>query len=208
LKEELARVEPVFEIFEKKKIFSRVTVSVDTYKSVVASVALHAGSRMVNDVTALRGDTKMASVLAKSDCRIVMMYAKERDGRTTRRVKKYDDVMQTVSNFFEERLEFALVHGIGRKRIVLDPGMGAFVSGDGKYSFEILWRLRELTIFGLPLLVGTSRKGFLGGDVGERLGASLGTAAMAYMNGASILRVHDVAESKRCLDALWNTVNT
>jgi dihydropteroate synthase len=86
--------------------------------------------------------------------------------------------------------------------------MGAFVSGDGKYSFEILWRLRELTIFGLPLLVGTSRKGFLGGDIGERLGASLGTAAMAYMNGASILRVHDVAESKRCLDALWNTVNT
>lgn len=202
-KEELARVKPVLELFSAKKIFKKIKVSVDTYRSTVASAALESGVAMINDVTALRGDAKMASVLAKSKCEVVMMYSKDTTARTTREKLAYDDVMETVISFLEERVDYAVAKGISRDRLILDPGMGAFVSGDAKYSFEILRRLKELQIFGLPILVGTSQKSFLGGKIDERREGTLASSCVAYMNGASILRVHDVGAARRGLDAVW-----
>ncbi len=206
LKEELARIEPVLDIFAKKKIFSKIKISVDTYKSAVAKIALEKGARMINDVTALRGDVKIARVLAKSQCEVVLMYSKDATARTSRESVHYDDVMKTIISFLEERVNYAVANGISRDRLVLDPGMGAFVSGDPKYSFEVLRRLAELQIFDLPILVGTSRKSFLGGAVDDRLSASLTTATMAYLHGASILRVHDVKASRDSLNAAWKVL--
>lgn len=205
-KEELARVKPVLDLFAAKKIFKKVKVSVDTYRSAVARVALESGAVMINDVTALRGDSKMASVLAKSKCEIVMMYSKDATARTTREKVSYDDVMKTVISFLDERIAYAVSKGISRDRLILDPGMGAFVSAEPKYSFEILKRLKELQICGLPILVGTSRKSFLGGKLNEREEATLTTSGVAYINGASFLRVHDVGAARRGLDAIWSTV--
>lgn len=204
-KEELARVKPVLDLLKKNKIYKKVKVSVDTYHSTVASAALESGMTMINDVTALRGDPKMASVLAKSKCEIVMMYSKDATARTTREKLSYDDVVKTVISFLEERINFAVAKGISRDRLVLDPGMGAFVSGEPKYSFEILRRLKELQIFGLPILVGTSRKSFLGGKLDERGESTLASSCVAYINGASFLRVHDVGAARRGLDAIWST---
>lgn len=205
LKEELARIEPVLKIFSARKIFKKISVSVDTWRSPVASVALVSGADMVNDVTALRGDKKMASVLAKSSRRIVLMYSKDSSARTTPAKMAYDDVMKTVIDFLEARVSYALSHGISRDRLILDPGMGAFVSGDPKYSFEILKRLRELQIFDLPILVGTSKKSFLGGQLDERGERTLASSCLAYSNGASILRVHDVGAARVALDTVWKS---
>lgn len=205
-KEELARVRPVLDLLKKNKMYRKIKVSVDTYKSTVASAALESGVAMINDVTALRGDSKMASVLAKSKCEVVMMYSKDTTARTTRQKFAYDDVMKTVISFLNERIAYAVSKGISRDRLILDPGMGAFVSGEPKYSFEILRRLKELQIFGLPILVGTSGKSFLGGKLNEREEATLMTSGVAYINGASFLRVHDVGAARRGLDAIWSTV--
>jgi len=200
-KEELERVLPVIEGLRKK---SDVWISVDTYKAEVARHALEKGVDMVNDVTALRGDEKMVSVLAEYDVPIVIMYAKDPTARTTREAKNYDDVVKTVHHFLVERLDFGVRNGIRKDRFILDPGMGAFVSSDSKYSLQLLKRLDEFKDMGLPILVGASRKGFIGEilktKVQERLEGSLACAAVALMNGASILRVHDVQETRRVAD--------
>lgn len=182
----------------------RPLISVDTYKAEVARQALEAGADMINDVTALRGDPQMAGVLAKYDVPVVIMYAKDATARTTREVVHYDDIIQTVRAFLEERIAYGVASGIARDRFVIDPGMGAFVSGDPKYSLEILKRLAELQDLHLPILVGASRKGFIGSVLEERLEGSLACAAVATLNGASILRVHDVQETRRFIDMIWN----
>lgn len=210
----------------------KVFLSVDTYKAEVARQAIEAGADIINDVTALRGGnvglvgasdaggSKMAAVLAKyPHVPVIIMYSKDLTARTTRENTQYDDVIATVRKFLEERISYGVGQGISRERFIVDPGMGAFVSTDPKYSLEILRRLREFRISktlgraqesspnqvgqeNLPILIGASRKGFLGGAVQDRLEGSLACAAIAMQNGASILRVHDVKETRRFVDML------
>lgn len=188
--EELRRVIPVISLLRKSQ--PALFISIDTYKAEVARLAIAAGASMVNDVTALRGDPQMAHVIAQTGVPVVLMYSKDKTARTTRLKKCYRDVVKTVRGFLEERVTCALRAGIKREQIILDPGMGAFVSGEPRYSFEILERLEELKELGFPILVGVSRKSFLGGAVNERLAATLKANALAIKNGADILRVHDV----------------
>lgn len=207
VEEELRRLQPVFEVIREKRFAERVKFSIDTWKSEVAEAALDSGFSMVNDVTGLRGDARMASVIASHvDAGVLctMMYAKDPTPRTTREPVQYGDVMEMIITFFDERLRYAQAQGIPLDQMILDPGMGAFVSGDPKYSLEVLRRLEELKIFGLPILVGTSRKSFIPGALRERLEGSLASANVAYLHGASILRMHDVMSARRSLDMIFS----
>jgi dihydropteroate synthase len=195
--EECRRVLPVV----SKLAAEGACVSVDTFKAEVARRSLDAGALMVNDVTALRGDEAMCSALANADCRVVLMYSKDRTARTTMGAPHYDDVVPEVCRFLRSRIELAVANGIDQGRIVVDPGMGAFVSTDPRMSLDILRRLDLVLDVGCPVLVGASRKGFIGKvlDLGvdERLEGSLACAAVAAWNGARIVRVHDVLETVR-----------
>ncbi len=213
LEEELERVIPIVRRIRER---SSVPISVDTWKTEVARQALEAGANMINDVTAFRGDSSMLSMLAKSDVPVIFMYAKDPTARTTKEALQYADVVQTIMEFLEERIACAEQAGIARERLIVDPGMGAFISADPKYSLEVLRRLSEFQALGLPVLVGASRKGFIGEvlalqgkplPVDQRLEGSLACALVAMKNGASILRVHDVQETRRIVDMgfrLWH----
>ena len=203
LEEELGRIIPVIKGIRSGN--GEIMISVDTWKVEVARQAIKAGANMVNDVTALRGDPEMARVVAEAGVPIVLMYSKDNSPRTTKEVLHYDDVMVTIREFLEKRVKVAEEAGIKRENIIIDPGMGAFVSMDAKYSYEILARLNELKDLGLPILVGTSRKSFLVTQFGEakpedQLEGSISTAIEAYLNGAQILRVHDVKETRQAID--------
>ena len=196
--EELARVVPVVERLAREG----AVISVDTYKGVVARACLDVGAHAINDVTALRGDSDLIGVLAGSNCPVALMYSKDPNARTTREGREYGDVVADISRFLNERITWAEEHGISRNRVVIDPGMGAFVSGDPGPSLEILRRLREFETLGCPILIGASRKGFIGQVLGglpitERMEGSLACAAAAAMNGARFVRVHDALESVR-----------
>lgn len=196
--EELRRVIPVIKAIRKRD--KKITISIDTYKAKVAKEALKAGANMVNDVTALRGDKKMAKLVAVKGVPVVLMYSKDKTPRTTRRVMQYEDVVEYIIGFLQERIEYAFKNGIKKDQIIIDPGMGAFVSGDPKYSFEILSRLDEFKSLGYPILVGPSRKSFIPGSIFDRLPGTIAASTIALQNGALILRVHDVSECKKVMD--------
>lgn len=200
VEEELRRVIPVVKAVRKK--FPELQISVDTYKAEVARRAIAAGATMINDVTALRGDAQMARVIAESGVPVVLMYSKDPTARTTRAKKRYKDVVKTIKDFLRARIAYAKFQGIRDSQIIIDPGMGVFVSGYPKYSFEILARLKEFQPLGYPILVGASRKGFLGGALKDRLGASVVAHITAVQNGANIIRVHDVAAHRDILDCV------
>jgi dihydropteroate synthase len=207
LTEELRRVLPVVE--RVRAAHPQVWISIDTWKAEVARQCLALGAKVINDVTALRRDPDMAQVLAEANAPVVLMYAKEANARTTNQARRYEDVIATIWNFFEERIGWAEAQGVRREQLILDPGMGAFVSADPRYSFEIVRRLPELKALGLPLLLGPSRKSFLAGvsagrtlPPSERLIPGLGVAAIAAWQGMDILRTHDVAEGRLLLDTV------
>lgn len=213
LEDELARVMPVLEIMRPK---ISALISVDTYKAGTAQRALALGADMINDVTALRGDAGMAKLLANFDAPVVLMYSKDSSARTTRTETEYEDVIATVKSFFEQQIALAVTAGIARKRLILDPGMGGFVSMKPEYSLQILKRLHELEVaFGLPMLIGPSRKSFIGQvlhvplqPVSERLEGTLAAVAVAVMNSAAIVRVHDVKAARRVVDMTWAIKNS
>jgi len=202
LEEELKRVIPVIRGLREKN--PEIMISIDTWKAEVARQALEAGATMVNDVTALRGDLEMAKVVAKANVPVILMYSKDATARTTSKAVDYEDVIQTIRDFLAARVTVAEATGIRRENIWIDPGMGAFVSKKGCYSLEILRRLEELKTLGLPIVVGASRKGFIGEFCGgngpkDRLEGSLAAATIALLNGASVIRAHDVKEHARVL---------
>lgn len=197
VEEELRRVIPVIKAV--RKVVPKVWISVDTWKAEVAQASVAAGADMINDVTALRGDSNMVRVAEKEGVPICLMYSKDQTARTTLASTEYKDVMVTIKDFLRERIVAA-----GKAQVIVDPGMGAFVSTNSEYSYEILERLKELTELGCPILVGTSRKSFLTSRFGnkppkERLEGSLITSLMAAINGAHILRGHDVKELRDVL---------
>lgn len=174
-----------------------VPISIDTSKASVARAALDAGAVLVNDVTALRGDPVMVDVLAQTGAGIVLMHMKGTP-RSMQQAPHYDDVVGEISEFFEERIRFAVAHGIVRRQIILDPGVGF-----GKlleHNLALLDQLRRFTLFECPVLVGVSQKGFLGQlldrPVQERQWGTAAAVAMAVDRGAGILRVHDVRAMK------------
>ena len=152
---------------------------------------------MINDVTAGRGDPKMFSVVAESNVDYVLMYSKDPTARTTIEEREYDDVIETINIFLSERINEAKAAGIHQSHIIIDPGMGHFVSAKPEYSFEIIDRLSELTPIA-PVFISPSRKSFLAGPENlppsERLPATIKASADAVSNGARYIRTHDVAE--------------
>jgi dihydropteroate synthase len=194
--EELRRVGPVIEALAG----GGATVSVDTSKSTVAGAALDAGAAIVNDVTALRGDPEMAALCAERGATVVLMHMRG-DPRTMQEDPVYDDVVEDVRAFLAERLEAAVAAGIEEERIWLDPGIGFGKTTD--HNLELLARLSELSGLGRPLVVGSSRKSFIGKIDGsaarERLGGTIASSVLAAAAGADVLRVHDVAEMAQAL---------
>jgi dihydropteroate synthase len=204
--EELRRVIPVIEGLIAAG--SRAQISIDTSKSGVAVRALEAGAGLVNDVTALRGDPKMAGVIADAgaDCCLMHMLG---EPRTMQRDPRYDDVVSDIKAFLEERTSFAVRAGIPLERIVLDPGIG--FGKTVEHNLELLRRLDELVALGRPVVIGTSRKSFLGKLTGrdapdDRVAATVATNVLAYERGARIFRVHDVAPVHDALTVTAATV--
>ncbi|MFH1284392.1 MAG: dihydropteroate synthase [Candidatus Peregrinibacteria bacterium] len=191
--EELKRVIPVLKALRKK---TSIPISIDTYKSQIAREALENGADIINDVTALRGDTSMAKIVAKYKCPIILMYSKDKTPRTTVQKKHYKDVIKTIKSFLLARIRYAQKKGIKKSQIIIDPGMGNFISAIPKYSYEIISRMSELQKLKLPILLGASRKSFLGGTFKDRDTASVAIAGIAYLNGASIIRTHNVSATK------------
>ena len=198
LDEELRRVEPVLEALYD------LTLSIDTSKTEVARRALAAGAKMVNDVTALRDDPELARVVADSGACLCLMHMLG-EPRTMQDEPRYDDVVSEVAAFLEERLAFAVGAGIPEERICLDPGIG--FGKTVEHNLELLARLDEIVALGRPVLVGASRKRFLGRILGDEdavtgpIAAGVAVSVMAYERGASIFRVHDVREHVEALAA-------
>ena len=197
--EELKRVLPVIKAISDEL---DVPISVDTYRAEVAEEAIKAGAVMVNDITALRGDDGMAKIVGEHGVPICLMHMKG----TPQNMQKnphYGDVMAEIARFLYERAEYAMAEGIDERNIILDPGIGfGKRTGEGiEDNCEIIARLAELKSLGFPVLIGASRKTFIGNlsntETDERMEGSLGAGAMAIANGADILRVHDVKETKR-----------
>jgi dihydropteroate synthase len=202
--EELRRVVPVVEGLAEAtgSTPGRPQISIDTSKAAVARAALAAGASLVNDVSALRADPEMAGVVAGSGAECCLMHMLG-EPRTMQRDPRYGDVVDDVKAFLEERLAFAVGEGIAERRVLLDPGIG--FGKTVEHNLALLRRLGELVALGRPVVIGTSRKSFLGriaaGAHGARepvapdarLPGTIATNVMAFERGASVFRVHDVA---------------
>ncbi len=197
LDEELARVMPVIEAIRS---MSDIPVSIDTTKAEAAQKALTAGADIINDISALAYDDGMAAVAAESECPVVLMHIKGRP-KTMQKNPHYDDVINEVSDYFDGRIRFAVSHGIGFEKIILDVGIGFGKRRED--NLALIKHLDRFRRFGRPLLVGASRKRFIGDLTGaaeeDRTPGSVAIAALAVQNGADILRVHDVAETKQAV---------
>jgi dihydropteroate synthase len=188
-REEIERVLPVIQSLAA----TGATVSIDTMKAEVAEAAIGAGATVVNDIRGLQGDPEMAVVAARYGAGVIAMHNPGVHGSAK---PLAGDPVDAVRSSFERSLEIARRAGILEDRIVLDPGFGFGKSPE--QNLEILKRLRELTALGTPILVGTSRKSFIGRATGrdnpDRLAGTLATSVVAALAGAAILRVHDLAE--------------
>jgi dihydropteroate synthase len=173
----------------------KATVSIDTSKPAVAAAAIDAGASIVNDVTALRGDPEMAALCAERGVGVVLMHMPG-NPRTMQDDPSYGDVVGDVKAFLAERMEAGVAAGIDEERIWLDPGIG--FGKTLEHNLELLRRLGELRDLGRPLVIGTSRKSFIGkidgSEVDARLGGTIASSVLAAVEGADVLRVHDVVE--------------
>lgn len=189
--EEIRRVAPLIE--RLARVLPDAAISVDTYKPDVARAALEAGAHLLNDIYGFRRDPSLAAIAAEFGVPAIVMH-NQRLARTP------GDVIGAIARGFESSLAIAAAAGVGRERLIVDPGFG-FGWTPGR-NIEVLRRLRELTDLGLPLLVGTSRKSTIGAilggaPVGERVFGTAATVAIAIAGGADLVRVHDVAEMKQ-----------
>ncbi|HEX7298850.1 MAG TPA: dihydropteroate synthase [Solirubrobacteraceae bacterium] len=195
--EELARVVPVVRALRG----AGAQISVDTMKLSVAEAAVEAGATYVNDVTAFRHEPELAGFVADRGCDCCLTHMLG-EPRTMQERPRYDDVVDDVRAFLEERVRFAVGEGVREDRIMVDPGIGF-----GKrleHNLELLRRLDEIVTIGLPVVIGTSRKSFLGRLTGredphDRVAATLATTVIAFERGAAVFRVHDVAPTRDAL---------
>jgi dihydropteroate synthase len=204
--EERHRVLPVV---ERLALGGGARISIDTTKLAVARAALDVGATLVNDVSAFRFDPAMAALVAEAGAGCCLMHMLG-EPRTMQQDPRYDDVVSDVKAFLEERLAFAVSEGIDEERVWLDPGIG--FGKTVEHNLELLRRLDEIVAIGRPVVVGTSRKSFLGKlvggrDEGERLPGTIATNVLALERGASVFRVHDVAQNADALAVATATVS-
>jgi len=205
LEEELRRVLPLIEAMARK---ISQPISIDTYKAPVARAALEAGASLINDISALRFDPDMAPLVAKAQVPVVLMHM-QGTPQDMQRQPHYEDLIGEIKAFFRERLDFALSQGIPREFLILDPGIG--FGKTWRHNLEILNCLKEFLDLGCPVMVGPSRKAFLGHILGlpageERDVGTLAAMAVAVMRGARIIRTHNVAYARQfltVLEAIW-----
>ena len=199
---ELERVIPVIESIRKK---SDIPISIDTYKAKVAEIAISAGADIVNDISALRFDAAMAEVVAASKVPVVLMHMQGTPDRMQQE-PHYDNCVSEILKFFWVRIEFCKNAGIDKSKLILDPGIGF-----GKRlsdNTEILANLETFKSFSLPIMIGVSRKSFIGminptgSESTKRIGGSIAGALLAIQNGANIVRVHDVAETVEAIKVI------
>ncbi|MEK7849750.1 MAG: dihydropteroate synthase [Candidatus Omnitrophota bacterium] len=194
-KEEISRVLP---LLKRMKGRLRVPISIDTTKSEVAHAALDLGVGIVNDISALRFDKKMAKLIARYKACVVLMHMKGAPG-TMQIDPRYENVTEEILLFLSQAVKNALDAGIAEDKIIVDPGIG-FGKKTG-HNLEILKRLKELKYFGRPVLVGLSRKYFIGkilnADVAKRIWGTAAAVSFAIGQGADLVRVHDVKETKQ-----------
>jgi dihydropteroate synthase len=197
--EEISRVVPLID-----RLFGKVkcAISVDTWKSAVAERAVSAGAEIINDISGFNFDPIMASVAAASSAGVVLMHTRGKPDEMQQNTL-YDDLMTEVSTSLRSSISIAKEAGVSENSIVIDPGIG--FGKDAAGNLELLRRLKEFTGFGLPILVGTSRKSFIGKTLGrektdDRLFGTAATVALSVLNGASIFRVHDVRAMRDVAD--------
>lgn len=206
LKEELKRVVPIV----KKLIrsFPKIPVSIDTQKSQVAYQALNEGAQIINDVSALQTDPLMLPAIKKFKATVVLMH-KQGSPQTMQKSPRYKNVTAEVKRMLMHRIQWAVNHGINKKKIWIDPGIG--FGKTVQHNLELISRIKEFVRLGYPVLLGTSRKSFIGILNGSRdnplkpehrLEGSLATACWAFLKGVSILRVHDVGATRKALQVL------
>jgi dihydropteroate synthase len=195
LEEELKRVIPVI---EKISACSDVFISIDTYKSKVAQAACLAGAQMINDISGLTFDPQMAHIAGEMRAHVVIMHTKGTP-KNMQENPYYEDVISEICEFFRKQMDIAIQAGIAEERIILDPGIGFGKRVED--NLRILKMLGEFKKIGRPLLIGTSMKSFIGKVTGstleERLEGTLASLAVSIMNGADILRVHDVKSAQK-----------
>jgi dihydropteroate synthase len=193
--EERGRVEPVI-----AGLADTATVSIDTSKLSVAEAALDAGASIVNDVTALRNDPEIGELCADRGVGLVLMHM-QGDPRSMQANPTYDDVVDDVKAFLAARFAVAVDTGVAEEKVWLDPGIG--FGKTLEHNLELLRRLGELRELGRPLVVGTSRKSFIGkidgSEVDDRIGGTIASSVLAAAEGADVLRVHDVAETAQAV---------
>jgi dihydropteroate synthase len=204
LDEELRRVVPVIRVLREVG----AQLSVDTMKLTVAEAAVEAGATFVNDVTAFRHEPEIAGFVADRGCDCCLMHMLG-EPRTMQDDPRYEDVVDDVRAFLEERAEFAVGEGVREERIMVDPGIGFGKTLD--HNLELLRRLDEIVAVGFPVVVGTSRKSFLGRLTGredphDRVAATVATTVLALERGAAVFRVHDVAPTKDALTVATATL--
>lgn len=200
--EETNRVVPVIKAVREK---TKAAISIDTCKASVAGVALDAGADIINDISALRHDPHMVTLAADRGVPVILMHMLGTPS-TMQKEPHYDDCVGELLQFFAERIDFCRNKGMDSSRIIIDPGIGF-----GKRledNIEILARLSEFKRLGCPVMVGTSRKSFInmihnvGTRPAQRIGGSIASMITAVLNGADIVRVHDVAETVEALKVL------
>jgi dihydropteroate synthase len=199
VKEEIKRVIPVIKALAKK---IKVPISIDTHKPEVARQALDNGAVIVNDITGLR-NLKMAKLVARYNAGVVIMHMKG-NPRTMQINPEYESLIDEIIEFLDKAIKRAREIGVDKEKIIVDPGIGFGKALE--HNLEILKRLNEFKVLGRPILVGPSRKSFIGKILNvqaqERLFGTLSACVLAVKNGAKIVRVHDVKEVKQALKVL------
>ena len=194
--EECERILPVIESIKKKD--SKITISVDTYKASVAKKAVEAGADMVNDISGLTFDPDMLSFLSSEDIPVIIMHINGKP-KTMQKNPTYDDLVKDIKSFLIQQAKVAVKNGIKNNHIILDPGIGFGKTFDN--NFTLLRRLDDICSLGYPVMIGPSRKAFIGDALelppDDRIEGTLATVVAGIMNGAKIVRVHDVKEVNR-----------
>ena len=196
--EELQRIVPVIQ--EIRNQDSEILISIDTYKSDVAEIAIDLGANIVNDISGLTFDQNMSTFLSGRDIPVIIMHINGKP-KTMQSNPIYDDLINDINSFFKKQIIFAQSNGIVRDNIILDPGIG--FGKTFNHNLTIINNLKDLCNLGHPIMVGTSRKAFIGDilDVppSERVEGTIASVVASVINGANIVRVHDVKEIKKAI---------
>ena len=197
--EEIRRVIPVIERI--LTVRPGTVISIDTYRAETAAAALEAGARVVNDVTALHGDPRMASVVAEAGCPVILMHMKG-EPKTMQEAPFYEDVVREVRDFLAQRAQYAVAAGVRPENVIVDPGIG--FGKKLEHNLALLRNLDAIVDLGFPVLVGASRKRFIGEITGveearERVFGTVATTVLAHQKGVTFFRVHDVRANRDAL---------